>query len=247
MRKIKFTDSLNSIYSVSDEITLRLKSNVINLCSNIDRYYRLKYKIKIWHEIDDTAYNKIQNNFPFTKQMPLDLYNKLRQLYLEIRDINAHMFLLRPLLVSSDLEQYITSELNPSYAISVNGQLTAYGQAFIIGVMAQKYNLHTFIFAYFRPENFIEIAKLDDTKRNEFHLEQITKIENFCGKGKPINFQGGKEYSHMLNDVFKTNMTKILFALEKNCLGTSKSYEYAWSIARCLSLKDLFRKNKLWI
>lgn len=244
MSRISLKDSLFCAYSVINENVLDIKSSVINLCSDIDRYFTLGLGINISKVFDEDDFNKIVELFPFLSNMSIDLLNRLMKLVLVIRNISAHLHLCLSVTIDEDIENYLTSIVAPTYPISIDRELTTYGQAYVLCFVSQKYNLWPFLTSYFKCCNFGEICIMGGKGMNEFQVAEQHKMQTYCGIGKPIYPDNKKSIDwQFMNDLFKKHMTKIVFQLEKECLHTTQPSSYSWALSKSLKESRVFSKN----
>ena len=228
MSRISLKDSLFCAYSVINDNVLGIKSSVINLCSDIDRYFTLGLGINISKVFDADDFNKIIELFPALSNMSIDQLNRLMKLVLTIRNISAHLHLCLSLTIDKDIEEYLTSIVEPTYPISANKELTTYGQAYVLCFVSQKYNIWPFFTSYFKCGNFDEICTMGGKGMADFQVAEQHKMQNYCGVGKPIYPDGKKLMDwQFMNDLFKEHMTKIVFQLEKDSLHTIQPTSYS--------------------
>ena len=113
-----------------------------------------------------------------------------------------------------DLENYFKSIAEPKYLISINNQFTLYGAFYLLSFLSCKYQIWTFVSAFFRKSSFEETEKA-----NYVQIQQdIEKFhQSLCGTGKIIaNCNEDNKLSlSYLNSVCKTSLTVIFFELEK--------------------------------
>ncbi len=242
MKKISLNATLNCAYKVIDNDILGIKASVISICSDIDRYFKLKFDLDISAEdISLDQYFEMIKVFPQLSKLPLSQFNHLLDIFTNIRDINAHLHLCKDVEVNDDLYEYLINIVKPKFDIVKDGKLTMYGQAYIISFIAQKYNLWPFYISYFKRNYFDETFKMNGDTIAAFQIEEQHKMQNFCGIGKPINTTKLSNIDFQyLNDLFKKHMTNIVFSLEKECSHTKKSNSHSKSLARYLNSTYVF-------
>ena len=237
MKKVSLNETLNCTYRVIDKEVISIKSSVISICSDIDRYFRLKFNFNISNdELDIDKYFEIINEFPSLKGLLLSQFRHLLMVFTNIRDLSAHLHLCRDVEIHDDLKNYLIKIIKPKYDISINGKLTAYGQAFILSFLSQKYNLWNFYTTYFKRTHFIEMYNMSGKEVSSFQTNEQHLMQKYCGIGKPINTTSCSniEYQY-LNNLLKKHMTDIIFNLEKECSNTRKSKNKAKSLSRYLN------------
>ena len=237
MKKVSLNETLNCAYRVIDKDVIGIKSSVISICSDIDRYFRLRFNFNISNdELDIDKYFEIINEFPSLKGLLLNQFRHLLKVFTNIRDISAHLHLCKDVEIHDDLKVYLIKIIKPKYDISINGKLTAYGQAFVLSFLSHKYNLWNFYITYFKRTHFAETYIMSGKDLSLFQTNEQHLMQKYCGIGKPINTTSCSniEYQY-LNNLLKKHMTNIIFNLEKDCSNTRKSNNKAKSLSRYLN------------
>ena len=83
-------------------------------------------------------------------------------LFVNIRGVNAHLYLSKPIYLDDDLKYFIISNTHPSYILEDDNKITIYGAVLILMLMAQKYMVWPFCTSFFRCEFFMEIGKSEE-------------------------------------------------------------------------------------
>ena len=241
MKKISLEMCVDSAYSVVNERVLDIKSCVINLCSDIDRYFRLRLGLNISSEVNNYEFNRIKKEYPYLANMSLEQFNRLLIIFKSIRDINAHLHLRKPIFIDDDIIEYLTYILQPDYSVNVDNKLTVYGQAYILYFLSHKYNLFPFLSSFFSFKHFEEISKMTGKETNDYKVNTQHVVQEICGIGKPIypNNVDKFEYQFM-NDLFKRHMTKFIYKIELACSDTTKSFDDTWSLAKVLRKAETY-------
>ncbi len=242
MKRISLNATLNYAYRVIDNEVLGIKASVISICSDIDRYFKLRFDLDISSEdIELDQYFEMIKVFPQLSRLSLSQFNHLLDVFTNIRDINAHLHLCRDVEINEDLCDYLINMVQPKFDIVSNGKLTMYGQAYILSFIAQKYNLWPFYISYFKRNHFEETFIMKGDSILSFHTSEQHKMQNFCGIDKLINTTKlSNSDFQFLNDLFKKYMTNIVFSLEKECSHTKKSSSHSKSLSRYLSSAYIF-------
>ena len=241
MSKLSLEMSIDSAYSVIDKSIVSVKSCVINLCSEIDRYFRMKYAINVSEPIENVDFNKIKNDFPSFNSMNREQFNRLLIVFKAIRDISAHLHLRKPIYLDDDIAEYLKDILEPDYKIKEDNKLTLYGQAYILYFFSNKYNLFTFITSYFSFQNFVEIRNLTGKEMNDYQVKTQHIVQEICGKGKPIFPTNVDKFQYQfMSNLFKKHMTRIIFSIERICSKTKKSFDTTWSLRKILRTTGAF-------
>lgn len=216
MRRISLNQTLDRAYSVADSDLVKLKSAMIGLCTDIERYFKVSFDVNLNEEIDDDAFRRILYVFPKFGPLTIEQFNRLVILFVNIRGVNAHLYLSKPIYLDDDLKYFIISNTHPSYILEDDNKITIYGAVLILMLMAQKYMVWPFCTSFFRCEFFMEIGKSEEM--SNFQIAQQKKFNGFCGLGKPLT-QNAKPVqgieSTYINDVLKRCLTLVFLDLEK--------------------------------
>lgn len=234
--RFSLEDPVSKCYDKIDKNTIQLKSGFIGLCAEVDRYFKLSFNIDLnkpvanYHTIDFVTI------FPNLSGISNPLLEELRILYCEIRNINAHLFLNKPIYASSNLIACFSGIAKPQFDIVKHNELTMYGMLFFVTFLCQKYQLWPFLSECLKSCYFIDFTKKETSK---MQTETQHFLQQFCGCGKPIhtNEKYDKFYLQYINDTCKRYMTKIIFALEKSILG------WSFSSTKMPSFSYLLNKN----
>ena len=241
MKKLSLEMPLDVAYLVIDETTIGVKSSVIALCSDIDRYFRLKLNLNISNQIDEFEYIRVRKEYPYLANMSLEQFNRLLIVFKSIRDINAHLHLRKPIFIDDDIIEYLTYILKPDYSISHNNKLTVYGEAYILYFLSRKYNIFPFVISFYKHQYFEEIAALNGKEKSEYQVNTQHVVQELCGVGKPIYPNNVDRFNYQfMNDLFKKYMTRIIYSIEKCCSKTKKSFDNTWSMAKILNNTSAF-------
>ena len=221
INSIYITDELQKVYYNADERTRNIKSAFVGLCSDIDRFFRLRFDIDIHTSVSDAVLEKVLEVFPSLSGLTIDLFKKILSTFYALRNVNSHLFLNHCILLNKELEDFLTSKAQPMYAITKKHRLTLYGSFYFLTFLSQKYQLWTFITSCFQKDFFDDIS-VEDLSPFQIRIQHHHQL--FCGNGKPILAEKieNKKDSLFLNDTCKRNMTKIFFDLEK-ALNTKKT------------------------
>ena len=217
MKKFNLNDPVSKCYDKVDENTVELKGGFMGICTEIDRYFRLTLNIDLNKPVIFYHTDSFDEIFPNLIEMTQLQLEELRNIYCEIRNINAHLFLSKPIFITSELVCYFSKLSKPQYNISYNNELTIYGMFYILSFLGQKYQLWPFLTETFQCKFFLDIQKKE---YNTKLIETQHFLQKNCGLGKPIFFndKSNKIEIQFFNDTCKRYMTKIFFALEKHIL-----------------------------
>lgn len=241
MRRISLNQTLDRAYSVADSDLVELKSAMIGLCTDIERYFKVAFDVNLNEEIDDDAFRRILYVFPKFGPLTIEQFNRLVILFVNIRGVNAHLYLSKPIYLDDDLKYFIISNTHPSYILEDDNKITIYGAVLILMLMAQKYMVWPFCTSFFRCEFFMEIGKSEEM--SNFQIAQQKKFNGFCGLGKPLT-QNAKPVqgieSTYINDVLKRCLTLVFLDLEK----VLKNYKEC--SLKTASLSGMLKGNSLF-
>ena len=242
MKKISLNDTLGLAYKVVEPEVISIKSSVMSICSDIDRFFQLRFHLNISQAIlNEDEYLYLIKLYPQLSGLSIENFVKLLEIISEIRDINAHLFICRDVAIDAELNKYLDDIVEHTYLISKNGKITMYGQAYILSLIAQKYNLFPFYRSYFTKEHFLEFYKTPGVVMSKIQISEQHKMQNYCGLGKPINNSNitNQELIY-LNDILKSNLTNIVFNLEKECLCSKKTNSNFISFNQVLNCSYIF-------
>lgn len=245
MSKTSLNLSLDSAYKYVDKNVICIKTAVINLCSDIDRYFRLRLNVDISKEVKEYSFYEIKRTFPSLSKMTLEQFNRLLLLVVNIRNINAHLHLSRPVFIDEDIEEYLYNILEPDYTVSVNRKLTIYGEAYVLYFLSQKYNLFPFITSFFNVRIIKEFSSLTGMEVSKYQYETQHIVQEYCGVGKPVYPDITDKFDYQfMNDMFRKHMTKVIFDLEKTCSNRTKAYSTSSCIATALRNSYVFDNDE---
>lgn len=241
MKNITFNQTLDSAYSIIDSNLVKLKSAMIGLCTDIERYFKVAFDINLNEEIDDDAFRRMLYVFPRFACLNIEQMNRYLLLFANIRNISAHLYLSRPIFIDEDIKQFIINNSNPNYPVEENKRITVYGSIIILVMMAQKYMIWPFCTSFLRHEFFAEIGK--GNEMSQFQINQQKIYNSICGTGKPLT-QNSEPVSGVdaiyINDVLKRCLTLVFFDLEKVLNNFRRCYH------KSSSLSSMLRKNPLF-
>ena len=243
MRRFFLTDPVSKCYDRIDKNTIELKSGFLGLCADIDRYFKFAFDIDLNIPVACYHSDAFLDIFPNLSNMTHSQLEQLRNLYCEIRNINAHLYLSKPIYISTEMVDYLSNIAKPQFDISSDGELTMFGMTYVLMFICQKYQTWTFLSECFKSKFFIDIPQknLDKTLHEYSHY-----FHTFCGKGKPIlcyeNVEANISNGELVffNDTCKRYMTKIFFDLEKSILGWLFSSQGASSFSYLLKQNQPF-------
>ena len=216
MRKVSLNQTLDSAFSISDSNLAELKSAMIGLCADIERYFKVAFDVSLNEEIDDESFRRILYVLPRFGSLNIDQFNRFVILFVNIRGVSAHLYASKPIFVDEDIENFITSNVELEYQISSDRKITVYGAVLILAMMAQKYMIWPFCTSFFRFEYFNGIGKGEEM--SDFQINQQRILNSICGNGKPLtqNAEPTKGIeATFINEVLKKCLTLVFFDLER--------------------------------
>lgn len=244
MKKAFLNQNMDQVFRQTSEEIIEMKSALMGLCTDIERYFRIAFDVDLNEEITQQEFEKVLRCFPLLKSINLEQYNRLVLLFINIRGISAHLFLTKPLHLDNDLKEFIKKEVHPRYFIENDGLLTIYGCAIILSLFAQKYMIWSFCTCFFRHEYFFDIGRSD--AMSAFQIEQQKILNGACGTGKPIvesKISDVKADQLFLNDTLKRCLTRVFFDLENTLSETKKCCGKVPSIASILKRSPAFNED----
>ncbi len=237
MKKISLEDALHVAYKVINSEILGIKSAVINLYAEIDGDFSRRFGIEVNSAINDDQFKKVKLTFPKLCGLTLNQFNSLLNIFTEVRNINAHLYLSRKVELDSDIEDYLNLVYSPEYSVTKEHCLTIYGQAYIAMFLCQKNMIWGFATSFFKKW-FIEFEGFggDDISSHQIKFQHTYQI--FCGQGKPIfnESQLPKKDLIYMNQLFRKDMTEFVLSLEEMIYPGKKSREY------CKSFKNMIQE-----
>lgn len=242
MEKISLASTLESAYESGKDYLKEVKSAMLGLCSDIERYFRIACYTSLNSEIDMESYKSMVNLLPRFKALTREQLNRFILLFINIRSVNAHLYLAKPVFLDEDLKQFIEENCNPTYPIEIEKRLTLYGSVLVLALLAKKFMIWPFCITFFKDKFFEEITGSGRVKV-AFQMEQLEKLQSFCGKGGQLN-QKARPIHNIdfiyINNLIKRRLTVIFFDLEK-IFSKDNSCGY-----KTLSLITLLKKNSLF-
>lgn len=216
MDKISLNEKLDCAYLINDNTLIELKSAMIGLCTDIERYFKVAFNINLNEEIDDESFKRILNILPRFSSLNVEQFNRILILFSKIRGINAHLYSSKPIYLDEDIENFIKDNVQSEYVVKSDREITVYGAVLILILLSQRYMVWTFCTSFFRAKNFIEIPKKEGMA--QFQISQQKLFNSVCGLGKPLTQNAERvhdiEYTY-INEVLKTCLTTVFFDLER--------------------------------
>ncbi len=237
--------TLSNAYATPDYGTKLLKANFIELCSDVDRYFRVTFNVDIYKKVTLNQFEKIQYIFPNFRHICLEQFNRLLFTFISIRDVNAHLYLRKKIYIDEDIETFIKNIINSPYSITSNKEATIFGCICVSFLFSQGYQLRTFETNAIRHNIFIEVPKsaMPDFQ-NKFH--DMTRA--LVGNGKPTYPKQQSFFSKMdinnFNEEVRKNLTRLFFDLEKCSSRERKMANKVESINEMLDKFDCLKGNQ---
>lgn len=243
MPKKSLSKTVFETYQTIDHSLICIKSTIIGLCADIDRYFRFSLNIETNKELNADNLCPLYESFPHLKGLSLEQVNRLIFLFCTIRNVNAHLYLNKHLYLDEDLRLYMERVLKPKYKVVIGKELTMYGMVYVLIFLSQKYMHWDFITHFFRHEYFDEINRKGLL---EYHNEILGSFALACGVGAVIfglsNVNGNKQDFLYINDMNRRFLTTIFFDFEKAFALSDKTKGYSPSF-RTLLMEDATLKE----
>lgn len=244
MKRFDFNEPVSKAYDVIDDNVMEIKCGFINLCADIDRFFKLTFNL----ELDDHQQVEIDYNFkryfPSLSNISPIALSQLITIYSRIRNVNSHLFLSASISLPSELEEYLSTFPTPLCDITSGGELTIYGMVYILALLSQKHQISSFIVEYFQNRYFYSFIKKETSEIHAKHINYLTKI---CGKGKPI-FNEISPYDktdvQTYNSTYKKYLIKIFLGIEKCVLNWTLATKKYPQFSYLLYKNYPFSKNK---
>ena len=245
MRRLNFLHTLANDYDKIDETVIELKSGVIGLCADIERFFQCNLGVSLIEKTPIAIHDKFIKIFPnFANITSLQL-EQLQDVFCKIRTVNCSLYLSRSINIPNELQEYFNTFPTPQYDITINGELTVYGMIYVLAFLSQKYQISAFIVTYCQTKYFFNFSKRETSETQNALLRSLCKL---CGKGKS-NFTFKEPFDktdvQTFNDSYKSYVTKIFLGIEKCILKWSLSSKKNISFNYLLSCNEPFSKNHL--
>ena len=244
MRKISLEEIIDKAFSAADDTLIEIKSAMLGLCTDIDRYFKVVFGINLNEKIDETSFKSILEIFPIFSSLTTEQFNRFVLLFVNIRTVSAHLYCSKPIFLDEDLKEFIKQKSEPTYIIEKKRKITVYGAVLVLVMMAQKYMIWPFCTSFFRNNFLKEIKNKGKTESSQITAQK--KFNILCGLGKPITQNAEAIHdsdSTFINDVLKRSLTHIFFDLEKILNKNGVCSAKAPSLASLLKTNSLFDEN----
>lgn len=255
---MRLTDTIRCGYKTVDEKTIEIKSALISMCSDIVRYFKLKFNTDLTSDIDEEKFSEVKKFFPKLNGLTCEQFNKLTYIFQRIRNENAHLYSNRDVYVKSELQKALLNISKQKVLAFYEERLTIFGQIYIASFLALKSQIWPVVTTIFKSNYFKDVPHRNIS---EYQIEMQTYLNSYCGYDKPIfpvsKYKIDKTALAFLNDCNKKNLTRIFFDIEealtpsKTCAGEVLSI---WKIMRSSSkfpcsdytIKDLTELRNVW-
>ena len=91
MRKRSLNQTLDRAYSYADSNLVELKSAMIGLCIDIERYFKVAFDANLNEKIDDDTFRRILIVFPRFRSLTIEQFNRF--IILLCSDLSQEYFL----------------------------------------------------------------------------------------------------------------------------------------------------------
>ena len=117
MRKNSLTQTIDQAYAFADSNLVEVKSAFIGLCADIERYFKVAFDVNLNEEIEYESFRRIIDVFPRFASLTIEQFNRIVLLFINIRGINAHLYISKPVLIDEDLKEFVLNNLDVEYPI----------------------------------------------------------------------------------------------------------------------------------
>ena len=246
--KLCLTRSIKENYRSITEQVVDVKAMFLSLCADIDRHIRLSTGVEIREKMDEYSIRKLECLFPYLSGLTLEQWNRFVLLFLNLRNVNAHLYHNKPLYLDEDIRAYLGRLVQPETIVTDNGnELTIYGAYYVLVFLSQKYMFWPFVSKLMCGRYFIDMG---EKKFTDFKLRTQRLLLPFCGLGKPIMNQEGSDLARneYINGTLRRKLTTVFMGLEAVAIDRDSACRYAppfWKMLQCIKpvadQPDLFR------
>ena len=148
MRRLDFLHALSRDYDKIDDNILEIKSGVIGLCADIQRFFRLHFAIDLTDKTSIVVNDEFCRVFPCLAGMNTLQLKQLADVFCKIKKVNSYLFLSRPIKIPDALQAYFATLPAPQYDITLDGELTSYGMVYVLAILSQKQQIGAFVIDY---------------------------------------------------------------------------------------------------
>lgn len=242
MRKKSLQLTLDKYYTKISEASIATKAATIALCADIERYFRIAFNIYLDKEIEEQDFRKITTIFPKLSGLNIKQFNELILIFINIRRVNAHLFLSKAIYLNQDIKKFIKENCNILYPIENNNKITLYGSIVILSLLSQKYMIYPFCTSFFKLQYFLEVGDSGKEMAN-FQMLMQNNLNNNCGISKQLPIEAS-QFSKVdllyINDTLKRTLTLIFFDLEMVFA------RYTHSVSRTVSLYTMLKTSGIF-
>ena len=229
MGKQLLTNTLEKIFkSCTEQNLIVIKSAFLSLCAAIERYFKSYFNISLNKKFSNSDLQNIFEIFPKLSQLSVEQFNRFILVFINIRNICAHLYVAKPIYLDTDLKDFMLNYGNNLYPLEMNGRITIYGAVVFLSFLSQKYMIWPFCTSFFKITIFNEIG-INGSEMSSFQINMQKVLNQNCGIGKTLIgeqniYQISKADLQFLNDTLKRSLTSIFFDLER-CFSVRK-YRY---------------------
>ncbi len=211
-----FNQAVSIAFALPDTTTKLIKTSLIGLCSDVDRYFRVTFGVDMYKEVNERDFNKIKGVFPNFRLLNLEQFNRLLFTFISIRDLSAHLFLNKPIYLDDDLKEFIKGLVDSPYSLANGKEATLFGIICVVLLFSQNYQLWYLNTGIMRHTIFSEIQK---NSIAQFQQDFQKKYSVLVGIGKPCRpeeylFFTKNGITFFVEEVKKT-LTRLIFDFEE--------------------------------
>lgn len=220
--KLTLESEVKASYTTVNNRTKMLKIAVVVFCADIDRTFREVTKINIREQADEETFNKVKQSFFNLRGMTLDQFNRALILFITIRDINAHLYMKKPIFIDEDLIEYFSKIAKPIKAIAIERKLTMFGMAYVLSFFAIRYQIWNFCAHFFKTSYFEDVGKNGPSEYQSYFNAYV--------KHRAVRYNNPGYVDNVdvpyLNATYRNNIVNIIFEMERASFNKIKSTPY---------------------
>ena len=210
-----FNQAVSVAFALPDTTTKLIKTSLIGLCSDVDRYFRVNFGVDMYEEVNEKDFYKIKGVFPNFRSLNLEQFNRLLFTFISIRDLSAHLFLNKPIYLDDDLKEYIKGLVDSPYSLTNGKEATLFGIICVVLLFSQNHQLWYLNTGIMRHTIFSEVQK---SSIAQFQQDFQKKYSVLVGIGKPCRpeeylFITKTDITFFIEEVKKT-LTRLIFDFE---------------------------------
>ena len=208
-------------YSMITEPVIACKTAFIGKCAEIDRFFRMTLDIDIRTELNEDQLSLVLHYYPSLSSLNLSQFNHLMQIFLLIRNDNAHLYANDPIYVNDAMALSLSSVVRPFFPITKGDELTLYGAFHVVALLSNMISVWPFVVNFFTSK-ILRLHVGSGKELNDFQIKVEKTFQEKCRRGKPTYSypEGiGKNAINYMNLTLQTTLSKVFFGFEKDTLN----------------------------